>query len=443
MNLLNRLDGWINAITGLGTWRDKTQAGRFCSVVRLTDEELTDLYDGDSMAARIVDTPPRHMLRQGFLLRDQDPKLVKSVESEVKRLCVRAKLEEGWIWGRLYGRAVIVIGADDGQADTRLPLNEQAIRSLDFLDVYDNRDIYPHSFETNPKAPGYREPNIYRIVVDDGRESYYHVSRLILCRGAKTARRQRRSMNWADYSVLQRPYDVLRKFWQNHGAADSMMSDASQAVIRIKGLFAQIAAGNLSLLETRAHLMNTTRSVSRAVLLDADYNEDLKYVERTFAGVPDMLSRSALLLSAVSRIPVTLLMGQAPAGLNATGDSDIRNFYDELQPVREQDLRPDLERIIRLICLALKARSVPSVEFPPLWQETPAEQADRELKEAQADAARIQTQVLTPEEVAIARFGGDKPARPKIDPATRIQPPEMAPEMIPGALDQPPELPGV
>ena len=39
-------------------------------------------------------------------------------------------------------------------------------------------------------------------------------------------------------------------------------------------------------------------------------------------------------------IPVTRLLGQSPAGLSATGDSDTRNYYDMIAARQELDLRP-------------------------------------------------------------------------------------------------------
>lgn len=431
--LLHRADSWINTWTGLGTWRDKTMAGVFQPTARIPDSELSALYNGDPMAAKIVNTPPRHMLRQGFKLTGTDQGLVQAVQQRAKILDVRGKVEEGHIGGRLWGGAVIMIGADDGQ-DSDLPLNEAAIRSLEFLQVYDRRAVFPSSYHTNSKHPRYGEPAIYRITVPGGRDSWVHASRLILCRGAQTGLEERRAMSYWDYSVLQRPYDTLRQFWANHKAAEHMMTDASQTVLKMKGLFAQIAGGDLTLLQTRAQFMDLSRSVARAVLLDADSGESLEKIQTAFAGVPDMLARSAQLLAAVSEIPVTILMGQAPAGLNATGDSDIRNFYDTLQADRELILQPDLERLIHLITLSVQGKTRLGIELPPLWQETPKEAAEREKLEADTDNVRIQGQVLSPEEVAIARYGGDKPRRPRIDPKSRSVPTEYPPEQIPGSL---------
>ena len=49
----------------------------------------------------------------------------------------------------------------------------------------------------------------------------------------------------------------------------------------------------------------------------------------SLTGVTEVMDRMINMVAAVSGIPVTVLMGQAPAGLNATtSESDIRSWYD-------------------------------------------------------------------------------------------------------------------
>ena len=45
-------------------------------------------------------------------------------------------------------------------------------------------------------------------------------------------------------------------------------------------------------------------------------------------------------------------MGQAPAGLNATGDSEIRWFYDRVAARQRRELQPALKRLVKLLFLS-------------------------------------------------------------------------------------------
>jgi len=39
------------------------------------------------------------------------------------------------------------------------------------------------------------------------------------------------------------------------------------------------------------------------------------------------------LASGAADIPMTRLLGQSPAGMNATGDGDMRNYYDRIEAI--------------------------------------------------------------------------------------------------------------
>jgi hypothetical protein len=83
--------------------------------------------------------------------------------------------------------------------------------------------------------------------------------------------------------------------------------------------------------------------------------------------------------------PVTRLLGQSPAGLSATGDSDTRNTYDMIAARQAIDLRPQLERLDRIL---LRSAGVDpanvSFDFRPLWQMDAASAAAIALQKAQA-----------------------------------------------------------
>jgi hypothetical protein len=113
-------------------------------------------------------------------------------------------------------------------------------------------------------------------------------------------------------------------------------------------------------------------------------------------------------------MPVTVLFGESPAGLNATGASEIRNYYDRIKSRQKTDLLPQLRQVIRLLMLAKRGPTkgkLPdkwSVTFRPLWQPTEGEIADAYSKFAAGDAANVNAQILEPEEIAISRYGGRK-----------------------------------
>lgn len=426
-----RVDGWFNTWTGLGTDRDKTRAGEFGSDLRISDPELTDLYKGDGIARKVVNVVPRETWRQGFTLESADVDTLRKIRHDVKRLNAQAVFLEAHIWARLYGGAVVFVGANDSQnADS--PLLEANVRSVSFLQVYDRRYAIPETWYKDPKHPKFATPETYRLTSLQGTSAVVHESRLVIFRGAHTDPLTRKVQLGWDSSVLQSAYDAIRAFWGNNKAVEHLVTDASQGVFKIRGLISQIAAGDLKNLQTRAVLMDQSRSIARSIMVDADSGEEFTKIQTSFSGIGDVLDRSANLVAAVTEIPVTLLMGQAPAGLNATGDVDLRTFYDRIKSDQENEAKPRLERLIQLLRLTRREPGKPlpgevEVKFPSLWQETPKERADREKAEAEKDAILISNEIASPEEIS-PKWG--------FKPATSVN---MGPDEVPGGNESLPK----
>lgn len=417
-----RADGWQNLLTGIGTSRDKVGAGLFACDGQLSFSELEDLFHNDDMGARICDAVPAHCWREGYELdADGDHELSQEIEEALNDLGMADKFEEAATWGRLYGGAKVLVGADDGQ-DASKPLNEERIKRVDFLQVLDRYSLFPWQFYTDPRKAKFGEPEVYRIiqpiVVGAGTTqgiqfqvgAEVHESRLIHFGGSRTSIRKRRfNLGWDD-SVLQRCYQVLRAYGVQWASITHLLSDASQGVMKLKGLADMIVGGNKELLQERMRVVDMARSNARAILLDAD-TEDFARVGTPFSGIPELTDRLTQRLAAAARTPVTILMGEAPAGLNATGDSDLRNFYDEIAGIQRRTETPRVRRLAKLVCAAKQgpfSGKVPeklNVTFNSLWQLTPLEEATRRKTIAETDAIYITNSVVTAEETGESRFG--------------------------------------
>ncbi len=407
-----RADSWVNLYTGYGTARDKTAVGYFdpSSTFAIDPVMWIALYEGDAIAARIVDLIPEDMVRQGLTLTRKKGEIasdetaeVEAVSDTFKRLNVTGHLEDGLIWGRCTGGALMYIVCDDGApADTALDLAR--VRSVTSLKVYDRTRVTIDTTYQNPKHPKFGQPKTYRIDPIDGtvvgEGGIVHESRCWRFGGARTSDRTKSALAGWELSILQRVYDGIRKFHEDHKVASLLMSDASQGVLKMAGIIDSIAAGNWDEVHTRLLELEQMRGVGRAVVVDPEEGEDFTKVQNTFAGVSDILDRDANYLAAITGYPVTLLMGQAPAGLNATGDSDIRLFYDRVRTKQESELKPPILRLIEIITRG-KVKGW-DVVFPPLWQESPSEKADRELKQAQRDQIYYTIEVVHAEEVALS-----------------------------------------
>jgi phage-related protein (TIGR01555 family) len=417
-----RNDAWQNDQTGFGTAKDKTQYGFFQPLLPLTTQQCANLYHGDAMAARMVDVVPQEVFREGFAVEIDDEAVVNDWLAEKFRdIDARGKLQEGWTWGDLFGGGGCIIGCDDGRPAS-MPLMPERAKALTYLYPIDRRMLWPVSYYQDPGNPKLGKVETYLVTpasANAGPTQVIHESRLIIFRGAMTGIRERVLLGSWNYSVLQRPYEVLRQYNVGWNSLELMMTDGNLPIFKMNGLGPAIASGNTAAIQARLALISQRISNVQALVLDAgdpsddgDPAESFDRQQLSYEGIPQALDKLMLRLASAVQIPVTILMGQSPAGMSATGDSDFRWFYDRIRALQQNRLAPRLRHLAQIMLATqespLKAEpDAISVKFPGLWKETPSVEAARRFSMAQADAAYVTAGVLTPEEVALARFGGD------------------------------------
>lgn len=409
---MRRMDGWINQYTSVGASR--RTAHTVARTARLADEVIEELYASDGLAARAIDAVPKDAMRGGLIIKTGDPGVDTAVRGILDALGVEEALAGAWTWGRAFGGGAVVLGVDDG-LDPSEPLDFARVNRLAWVYDVDRRDLTPQSWERGEVSPRFGKPNVYMLTRNGQGGAHstvnVHASRLVIFRGARTTRRRAlEDHGWGD-SVLQRVYEDLRQARGGYAAVATLLQDASQGVFAIKDLYALMAQDDgAKTFEQRMELMDMSRGVARAILIDAEAERFERVETGALTGLPDILDRFVQMVSAGTEIPVTRLMGTSPAGLNATGESDVRGWYDVVAAEQRSTLKPRAEYIVRAI---LRSKSGPtggvepegwSVDFPPLWQPTPTEEADLRAKVAATDAVYITQGVLTPEEVAINRF---------------------------------------
>jgi len=446
-----RDDGWNNLITGLNVaGRDKRTGANF-QTFAISPTDCEEFYRGDDLAARIVEIPAREMTRKWLdvLVQDDDADFSKAAQEAMlehfKRLNVQEQFREGLKWAGVFGGAALLVGAADGAADAILPLDMTKIRSVDWLTMLDARECIAVNWYGDVAAPKYGEPMVYRIqplTLDlganmtlqseaiaklelnglfnvakersNGLVRYVHESRIIRFEGVRLTRRQmRRQRGWGD-SAYVRVAEEIRDFQGLFDNVAQLMTDVSQAVYKVKGLAEILASAQGSQqFMARLQMLDAARSSIRALVLDTE-GEEFERKGTPLGGIADIIDKFMLRLAAASELPVALLMGQSPAGLNATGDSDIRWFYDRMASLQERELTPPLRRLCELLFAATQGPTngrIPTkwaIVHRPLWQQDEKQQADTHLSQAQADALYIDRQVVTPEEIAKSRFGGAK-----------------------------------
>ncbi len=422
---IEKADSWLNVMTGMGGARDKSAATVFCAgVTPLSPEVLSAMYQTEDLSAKIVDVYPQEAMSEGFEVDSGDDGDEQEVCDYLERFEVGPRFTDGEIWARLYGGALGWVLTDD-DADPSEPLPE--VYTCTGIKFVDKRFAAPAPGVENRDAQGF--PTAYDIYPDgvfstlQGARVYrVHVSRLVRLHGARTEKRTQVALNGWDLSVLQRPYNALRSDGAMWKATEALVNEASTGVVTIRDLQSMMGAGQKNALLERLRQMAINRSIVKDVVLNGgrgpndEGKEEYHREPVQFAGLPDLTEQGLQRVAAAAEVPVTILLGQAPAGLNATGDSDLRWFLKRVNAYRRLRIAPPLTRLLRILLGAADAPKMPraadgkiiiTIRWPELWGPNAKEKSEIYSANAAADVSYIDKGVLLPEEIALSRFGDD------------------------------------
>lgn len=358
---------------------------------------LEAAYRGSWIVGRVIDSIAEDMTRAGVQINtNEGAEELQEFEVQMSRLQLWSSIADAIKWGRLYGGSIAVLQLD-GQ-DPATPLDLDSVKEGDFkgLVVYDRWQVYPVLSKLIEVGPNMGLPAYYDIVLgsnlnDPGREPggqvtsnpnahvRVHYSRCARFGGNKLPFFQAITEMMWDESVLERLWDRLIEFDTATSSAGSLILRANLRTVGIQSLREILAAGGdaqKALLE-QFDMMKSLQTNEGLTLLDKE--DSFATTAYTFSGLSDMLIQFSQQLSGSSEIPLVRLFGQSPAGLNSTGESDIRSYYDSINSKQETHLRNPVEIIIKVLWRSLTGQPTPkdlSFTFKPLWQMSAVDKAN-------------------------------------------------------------------
>lgn len=420
-----RVDSIMNVFTGLGdALYDRNKHNKFEPNRKLLDAELSALYNDEPIGRLICELPTFDALRKTFTV------VVGSDDDDIGAKCYDYLTDLGAIHAlahaseldRAFGGSAIWVGVDDG-CELSEPVNEKGVKSVLFLRVLDRRRLRPWKVDSDPRSRTYNQPILWAVMPEEvfaanpadpaqmDPIAIVHAERLVIFPGRNVSD-DRRSLNggWGD-SVFQACLNPLENDAAAWATLAHLISKASQGVLKVKDLATVATSGDQEAVKARFSLIRMGRSVVKDLVIDAE--ESYEQHPPNFGNLPDVLYLCMHSVSSAVQIPVTRLYGMSPGGLNATGESDARNWEDVVEALQTHRLEPRLRRLCELIFFAKDGPTAgtPPESFEIMWeplrQMTALEQAQLRKTVAETDAIYITAQVLTPEEVALNRFRAD------------------------------------
>lgn len=389
-------DGLQNWASGQGTSADKRSYATYRPVWAMNEVQQNAMFRGSWLANRIVSTPAEDMTREWFSMAwdGVDQKQLSAIKAVEQRFDVRGKTFLGVLWSRLTSGAAAIVGLRGEDLSTPLNLNGIKKGALQILHLVDRWWLSPIGVpDRDLESPNYGLPEFYQV--RDSSVSV-HWSRVIRFEGRIIpADEFRRNGFWHD-SELQHVVESVKDYDSVKGGIAALMEEAKVDVIKTE--LAKILAkkGGKQLLEDRYAQAALGKSLFRTLLLDT--GEDYEQKTQNFTGLPDVLTSFVVDVCGAAEVPMLRLFGQSSAGMNATGEVDLRAYYDRIASLQQNKLLPVLIRIYDVVVRSALGFMPDDFEitFNKLWKPTALEQSTTDLNNANRDQIYILQKVATP-----------------------------------------------
>lgn len=380
------MDGFENFAARLGLNNDNALSDGMYEFNLMTRNrvQLEAAYRGSWVVGAMIDSKAADMTRAGITITtNEDDKNIKEIQAAMARLKIMNSLSEGVKWGDLYGGALGVIQIEGQNLASPLDLDSVQKKQFQGVVIFDRWQLQPDLFNYIDSGPDMGLPKYYNIVTtaspsgmntpEDNATGQIkvHFSRVIRFTGIDLPYWQAITESMWGESVLERIWDRLISFDTATMSTANLINRAQLRTVGVEGLRDILAAGGKAQqgLEAQFEMMRLLQVNEGLTLIDK--NDTFASTAYSFAGLSDVLLQFGQQLAGGSGIPLVRLFGQSPAGLSATGESDLRNYYDNINAMQESKLRNGMWLILQVLWRSLFGKAAPEdleFMFTPLWQ---------------------------------------------------------------------------
>ena len=370
-------------------------------LTRMTDNYalLNSLYRDNWVVQNVVGLMVDDMLREWYKLKgDITPEMQDALDRVERMTRLRARVNEGLRWGRLYGGAAGLI-LIRGQEDLSRPLDLDMVYPGSFQGLY----ILDRWQGVTPNMGlvfegGEPVPESYSITDAQGHTVVnVHHSRLVRFTGRDLPYLERvAELYWGESEV-----EALYKEVVAHDNVSANMAaltfQANINTMEVKGL-EQLLSMASPAVQRRFWDVMQAQSVmqSNFGMRLVEEGSKLTNTQYHFNGLREVYESMCLNLCGASHYPMTKLFGRSPSGLDATGDGDLQNYYDYVDSQREAKFRPALQKLLPVLAMSAWGFVPDDLDFtfPPLWTPTAKEVAEIAKTKSEAIVAGYQAGLM-------------------------------------------------
>lgn len=257
-------------------------------------------------------------------------------DAQENRYKLRRVFNEAWQKVGYFGGCLIFIdtGAEDEDLELPLDISSKSAefgkgRPLSFR-VIDPVNLTPVVENFNQPLKGdFMKPEAWIVL---GKR--VHASRLIRIVDNEPPQLLKPNYNFLGIPQAQILWDYVLHWNKSRVEAVDLLEKLNLMVFQTN-MEDIMQSDGIASLDIRMEALNRFRSNGALFVCDKT-NEDIKNITASISGVFDIVKQALEFVAAINRTPAVKLLGISPSGFNATGESDIRNYYDHVQSKQEK-----------------------------------------------------------------------------------------------------------
>ena len=344
------------------------------------------MYRESWLAMRIIDMPSEDMTRAWYRLSTSlDEDALHALRRLEARHSVKQELTNAVRWARLYGGSIalmVIRGEEDRLEEPLDPdlLLPDCFQGLLVMDRAGGIQPTPE-LVTDLDDPDFGLPAGYTVTLDTDRSRCVtiHHSRVLRFIGRELpASESVREQYWGA-SEMEHIWDELQKRSAASANIAQLIFQANITTLKMSDFGELLNSGTERQRESVEYAMfmeNRFRTSFGLQLLSRD--DSLENHPYSFSGLSEIYEQFMMDMAGAAEIPATKLFGRSPQGMNATGESDLRNYYDLIASLQERQLRPALEKLLPVMAVSCWGFVPEDMEivFEPVMTSSPLERAE-------------------------------------------------------------------
>lgn len=333
---------------------------------------------------------------------DVEDKTIQALEQEMRRFDIPKLFRRAFALSGYMGGCLIYIDTlgDDATSEELLsPLryDEDVFGAGDLkgFRIVEPFNISPGYYQsTNPLREDYFRPETWWV---QGRE--VHASRFLYFAVNTPSTLILPAYNFFGIPIAQLVLDSVSHFTRTREATARALEKYSLTVFKTN--LAEIPQAEFrDEIIRRVQYLADWRDNNGIEIIDFA-NEDIQTVVSPIAGMTDIVRQAMDIVSAMFNEPAVKLWGITPAGMNATGQADLTNHYDNIASLQESVFSSPLNKLMKVLQWNLFEELDDSItyNFEPLGIMNETTLSQIRTANANVDATYISNGVLSAEEV--------------------------------------------